>query len=83
MEDDGDVDDSGRHGLVEPVSAVPNAGLGARQTFTAQFTDALGAGDIAFAYVKLATGAIGASNSCMVRYDGASRMGVVTRTTWT
>jgi Putative Ig domain len=55
------------------VSVVPNAGLGARQTFTAQFTDALGVGDIAFAYVKFATGAIGASNSCMVRYDGASR----------
>jgi subtilisin-like proprotein convertase family protein len=58
--------------VVNAVSVNPNAGTGSTQTFTAQYTDSLGATDLSFVYLRFATTPAGATNTCMVRYDRAA-----------
>jgi len=59
-------------GTLTAGPVTPNAGSGAAQVFSAQFSDALGATDLALVYLKFDTAAPGGTNTCMVRYDRAA-----------
>jgi len=59
-------------GTLTAGPVTPNAGAGASQLFSVQYSDALGATDLAYAYLKFDTTSLGATHSCMVRYDRAA-----------
>jgi hypothetical protein len=62
------VPSSGPNARVSVGTVTPNVGTGSTQTFTAQFVDALGSGDLSVVYLKINGVARGAQSSCMIRY---------------
>ena len=73
--------------IVTAVSATPNAGSGATQTFALTYSDSLGATDLATTWVWFTPTMSGsAANSCLVYYNRATaRMYLVNdaATQWT
>jgi hypothetical protein len=53
-------------------SVTPGAGSGSSQTFTARYSNTLGASDLTLVYLRFSTGPTGPTNTCMVRYDRAA-----------
>jgi len=58
--------------VLSAVSVTPASGSGTSQTFSAVFSDSVGATDLASALIKLDIASAGATNSCMVQYDRAA-----------
>jgi hypothetical protein len=63
---------TGGGGTLTAGPVTPNAGSGAAQLFSAQYSDSAGATDLAYVYLKFDTAAPGGTNTCMVRYDRAA-----------
>jgi hypothetical protein len=57
---------------VTAVSASPSAGSGTAQTFVLQYSDNLGAADLASARVRFGTTETSGANNCTVRYAPAT-----------
>jgi hypothetical protein len=53
-------------------AVTPGSGSGSTQTFSAQYSDTLGATDLSFVYLKFSVVPVGPTNTCMVRYDLAA-----------
>jgi len=66
------VPSGGPNARVSVGTVTPDVGSGTTQTFTAQFIDALGPGDLSVAYLKINSVARGAQSSCMIRYRPAN-----------
>jgi hypothetical protein len=55
-------------GAAVTFSVTPNSGSGATGTFTAQYTDSLGAAGLATVYLKFSAAVSGAASSCTLSY---------------
>jgi hypothetical protein len=58
--------------MLSADAVTPNSGSGSAASFAAQFSDQKGVSDFGFVYLRFATGATGATNVCMVRYEPAT-----------
>ena len=58
----------------EAISVTPNSGSGAAQTFSAVYSDSLGAADLAQVFVRFSADLSSPASSCIVRYTQSTHL---------
>jgi hypothetical protein len=66
------IPSSGPNAVVSVGDVTPDQGSASTQSFSAQFVDAFGAGDLSTVLIKIGDSPVGVVNTCLIGYDQAT-----------